>query len=133
MPSLAVFVPSRRTVVQLAVGSLLGTLLYYWYLRRRLLCPGQSLSCTENLELIAISTGYGASLGAAFTSFVLFLNLTLPHAQRERSCTEPPHKVLPVAIALFMLQSALTGAIALAGALHESWPWWLGAFGAFFT
>ena len=117
----------------MALACTVATGFWFWYYKTTLACPGQSWSC-EKLLLVAIaSLGYGVSLGAAYTSLAVLLGLLVHVLKPTASTLEPSNKAVPVAATLFALQAGLTGAIALAGALPERWPWWLGAFGALLT
>jgi len=130
MPTLR---PSTRTLRNVTIASLLGSVFWAWALWPRFSCGGALPDCSSLVALGIGSLGYGTALGVAYTSLALLLELLLGRFMPEGKRLEPPNQALPVAAFLFAVQAAIIGVIAAAGALPNSWPWWLGIWGAMLT
>lgn len=76
---------------------------------------------------------YGTALGVAYTSLTLLLGLLIGKFIPEKKRLEPPNQALALAAFFFVVQAGIVGGIAAAGALPNSWPWWLGIWGAMLT
>ena len=127
------FVPSRPTALRLFIAWVVATAFTAWYLLPRFACEQRTLSCEQLVVLVATSVAYGLAFAALYVELVVVLNIVVVWLRPEAPSIESGTKALAVVVALFLVQVAVLGGIAAAGALPAWWPWWLGALGGLWS
>ena len=128
------FRPSPRTWRNLAVASVLGSAFWAWAMWPRFTCGGALPDCSSLVALGIGSLAYGTALGVTYTSLALLLEFLFGRLIPEKKRLEPNNQgVLALSAVFFVIQAGIVGAIAVAGALPSSWPWWLGIWGVILT
>jgi hypothetical protein len=127
------FVPSRPTAVRLCIAWVVAAAFTAWYFLPRFACEQRVLSCEQLVVLVAASVAYGLAFAALYVALVVVLNIVVRRLCPEVPPLESGTKALTVVAALFLVQVAVLGGIAAAGALPAAWPWWLGTLGALWS